>query len=138
MAEQRKVIRARTVFRASIIFNNRNSSIDCLVRNFSESGAKIIVDELITFPQQFELHIPQKGRTFTALVIWRIGKEVGVGFVNEMVNQTAIPTGPGAGHGLPVGAGIADKMRELERENAKLKKLVADLQQQMARYQDCG
>ncbi len=58
MAEQRKVIRARTVFRASIIFNNRNSSIDCLVRNFSESGAKIIVDELITFPQQFELHIP--------------------------------------------------------------------------------
>jgi len=51
MAEQRKMIRARTVFRASIIFNNRNSSIDCLVRNFSESGAKIIVDELITFPQ---------------------------------------------------------------------------------------
>ena len=72
------------------------------------------------------------------MVIWRIGKEVGVGFVNEMVNQTAIPIGAGAGNGLPAGAGIADKMRELERENAKLKKLVADLQQQMARYQDCG
>ena len=132
------MIRARTVFRASIIFNNRNSSIDCLVRNFSESGAKIIVDQLITFPQQFELHISQKGRTYTAQVIWRIGKEVGVGFVNEMVNQTAIPIGAGTGHGLPVGTGIADKMRVLERENAKLKKLVADLQQQMARYQDCG
>ena len=133
MTEQRKVLRARMVFRASIIFNNHNSSIDCLVRNFSEAGAKIIVDEYMTFPQQFELHIPQKGRSFTALVIWRSGKEVGVEFVNEMVNKTAIPTGANAGAG-----DLAGQLRELERENAKLKKLVAELQNQVVRNREAG
>ncbi|MDP4594788.1 MAG: PilZ domain-containing protein [Beijerinckiaceae bacterium] len=129
MDEQRKVMRARTVYRGSIVFNNNNSTIDCLVRNFSELGAKIIVDESITFPQQFQLLVPQKGRTFTAMVIWRAGQEVGVEFQDEKVN----------GRTLPVGSGdIGDQMRVLEKENAKLKKLVADLQMQVNRSQQAG
>ena len=129
MSEQRKVTRSRTVFRGSIIFNNGNSSVNCLVRNFSETGAKIIVGELIAFPQQFELHIPQKGRTYLALIKWRNGEETGVEFVNELVNDRAIPIGAGD---------LADQLRALEKENAKLKRLVADLQLQVARSQEAG
>lgn len=129
MAEQRKANRSRTVFRGSIIFNNQNSSIDCMVRNFAETGAKLIVGDVIAIPQQFQLHIPQKGRNYTAHVIWRRGDETGVEFKNEIVNKSVIPAGSGD---------LGDQMRALEQENAKLKRLVADLQMQISRNQEAG
>lgn len=128
MSELRKGARARTVLRATIIFNNRNSSIDCTVRNFSDTGAKIIIDETIAVPQQFELHVPQKGRSFAAKVVWRRGNEIGLEFENELINKNA----------LPVGHDLADRLRELERENAALKKKCADLQNQLNRYMECA
>ena len=126
MADLRRANRARTVLRATIIFNNRNSSIDCVVRNIADLGAKIIVDETIAIPQQFELKVPQKGRSFTAKVIWRTGNEIGVVFENELVNNNA----------LPVGHDLAERLRELERENAALKKKCTDLQSQLNRYME--
>ena len=129
MTEQRKVTRARTVYRGSIIFNSQNSTIDCLVRNFSEVGAKIIVGETLSFPQKFELNVPQKGRSYNAMVIWRAGEEVGIAFQSEIVNKTAIPLESGD---------LGEQLRELEKENAKLKLLVADLKVQVERNREAG
>ncbi|MGE3245840.1 MAG: PilZ domain-containing protein [Beijerinckiaceae bacterium] len=128
MSEKRKELRSRTVLRASIIFNHRNSTLDCLVRNFADHGAKIILDPSIAIPQQFELNVPQKGRSFTAKVIWRHGEEIGVEFANEVVNSRV----------LPVGEDLAAQLRELERENAKLKKKCAELQAQVNRNMECA
>jgi len=124
MVENRKVERKRTVLRGTIIFNNRNSTVDCLVRNFATIGAKLAVDDLIGLPEMFELHIPQKGRSFMARIVWRAGNEVGVEFRDEAANKSSGQAGDGS----------ADRLRELERENAVLRKQVADLQQQLERY----
>lgn len=126
--EQRRAVRSRTVLRGSIIYNNRNSTIECLVRNFGETGAKIIVDEAMSFPQNFELYIAQKGITYLAKVVWRNGNETGVQFVNEVVNNNLID----------VGGDMSVHLRDLERENAVLKKKVADLQNQLTRYFETG
>lgn len=124
VSEQRGAVRSRTVLRGMIIYNNRNSTIECLVRNFGETGAKIIIDEAMSFPQNFELAIAQKGLSYMAKVVWRNGNETGVEFVNEVVNQNLVQ----------VGNDMAGHLRELERENAALKKKVADLQNQLTRY----
>lgn len=126
MDEQRKSGRTRTVLRATIIFNNRNSSIDCVVRNFSDVGAKIVIDESIGIPQQFELSVPQKGRSYLAKVVWRTRGETGIEFANELVGDQLIP----------VGHDLASQLRELKRENAALKKKCADLQNQINRYME--
>lgn len=122
--EQRTAVRSRTVLRGSIIYNNRNSTIECLVRNFGDTGAKIIIDETMSFPQNFELYIAQKGLTYMAKVVWRHGNETGVKFINEVVNNNLVE----------VGDNMAVHLRDLERENAALKKKVADLQNQLNRY----
>ncbi len=37
--EHRKVHRARTFFKGQIVLNNRNATLDCLVRNLSDAEA---------------------------------------------------------------------------------------------------
>ncbi len=126
MDEHRKTGRSRTVLRATIIFNNRNSSLDCMIRNFSDVGAKILIDDTIAIPQQFELQVPQKGRSFASKVIWRSNGEIGIEFANELVG----------GQQVPVGHDLADQLRELKRENAALKKKCAELENQIKRHME--
>lgn len=127
MAEPRKRQRVRTMLGAQIIFNNRNSTIDCQVRNMTDDGAKIIVDSQLTFPQRFEFHVPQKGRTFQAKVIWRQENETGLEFIPDV----AIGAGEGATR-------LAAKLKELESENAILRRRVIDLKAQLDRYMEMG
>jgi len=129
MAEPRKRQRVRTMLGAQIIFNNRNSTIDCQVRNMTDDGAKIIIDSHMTFPQRFEFHVPQKGRSYQAKVIWRQDNETGVEFIPEVI--TAASTADGA-------TGMAAKLKELESENAILRKRVIDLKAQLERYTESG
>lgn len=128
MTEHRRATRTRAVLRASIIFNNRNSSIDCMIRNLSNTGAKITIDDTIAIPQQFELMILQKGQSFNAKVVWRHLGEAGVEFMNEIVNKNAVP----------IGHDLSDRLRDLERENAALKKKLADVSGQLARSLECA
>ena len=78
MQDRRTTVRARSFLGGKIIFNNRNSSLDCLVRNVSAQGARLIVSEALVVPEEFELVIPQKGRSYRALLKWRSATECGV------------------------------------------------------------
>jgi hypothetical protein len=80
MEERRKVPRNRTFLDGQIAFNNRNSTVDCFVRNCSGEGAKIVLAETLLLPREFDLLIPGKSETRLARLVWARGAQVGVMF----------------------------------------------------------
>jgi hypothetical protein len=83
MAERRKSDRARTFFGGMIAFNKRNSTMDCRVRDFSSTGARVHLTNTAVIPGQFDLTIARKERSFRARKVWRSVDEAGVTFLGE-------------------------------------------------------
>lgn len=75
--------RARTFLKGVVYFNNRSTSIDCTIRDLSDTGAKIEFASLVTVPDLIELHIPQKQRTYPARVMRRETYEIGISFEDQ-------------------------------------------------------
>jgi len=116
MVEKRKATRSRTLLGGVIAFNNRASTMDCQVRNFSAGGAKVIFTNTAVVPDQFDLQIARKERSFRARMVWRAPNEAGVAFLNEYNNND-----------VPVPLELARQLRECEAEKAALRKRVAQL-----------
>ncbi|MDE2579354.1 MAG: PilZ domain-containing protein [Hyphomicrobiales bacterium] len=72
--------RQRTLMQAQARFNRGASTIDCTVRNISSTGARLELPNAAVLPPDFELHIPHKGRTFMAHIVWREKSSAGVRF----------------------------------------------------------
>ncbi|UHC19091.1 PilZ domain-containing protein [Methylobacterium currus] len=113
MSELRRETRLRTFLKGRIVFNNGNSSMDCLVRDISASGARLMLSQTATLPDGFDLVIPAKDRTHKATLRWRKADSVGVTFAEEAVRP---PSAPDA-----TPAVLLARIRELEAENASLR-----------------
>lgn len=59
-SERRVAPRMRTLKRARVLFNNRFSTIDCIVRNVSHTGALLTVDTAVHLPKEFEIAIGEE------------------------------------------------------------------------------
>jgi hypothetical protein len=66
-----------------IVFNNRGSTIDCTVRDLSETGARISFPEAHQIPPEVELEIPKTGQWFRAKVVRSFGHSHGLRFIND-------------------------------------------------------
>jgi len=115
MAEKRKAARSRTLLGGVIAFNNRASTMDCQVRNLSAGGAKVTLTNAVVVPDQFDLEIARKERSFRARMVWRAPNEAGVVFLNEYDQD------------VPVPLEWARRLRECEAEKAALRKRIAQL-----------
>ena len=87
-----------------IYFNNRRNAVDCLIRDISPYGARLIFSDAVTTPDVLDLYIPQKEQTLRVHVIWRHGQEVGVAFaqaaqVDRRPSRTSRATSPSASRG---------------------------------------
>jgi hypothetical protein len=71
----------RTYLGAQVAYNSRRSLLDCLVRNMSQNGAKLVFSIAALIPSEFELLIPQRGGSRLARIVWRNPKEAGVTFL---------------------------------------------------------
>ena len=80
MSERRIAQRQKSFLRGCIYYNNRRSATDCLIRDISPTGARLIFSDTVTVPDMVDLYIPQKEQMLRAQVQWRHGDEVGVGF----------------------------------------------------------
>jgi hypothetical protein len=78
--ERRRVARQKSFLRGMVYFNNRRSVADCLIRDISPFGARLMFADTVTTPDLLDLYIPQREQTLRAQVIWRIGRDVGVAF----------------------------------------------------------
>lgn len=106
MTEARQAERMKSLLRAQAIFNKGSSTIDCLVKNISTDGARLTIDEHLTIPVEFDLDVPQRGRTFRVRVIWRGEGAMGVMFLKPEAEDDARHV---------------TQLKQLERENAMLK-----------------
>ena len=64
---------------ARIVFDGGRSKVDCIIRNLSESGAKLEVASVKSIPNSFDLIAPGH-RPQACHVVWRALKEMGVQF----------------------------------------------------------
>jgi hypothetical protein len=120
MDNRRNSARNRSFIRGRIQFNNGQASFDCLVRDLSQTGARLAVTGSAPLPDVFELILPSRDARFRAQVRWRHADEIGVAFLSA-------DTAPGAGPR----ADPVSRLAELEAENAKLRKLVDQLRAEL-------
>ncbi len=85
--ERRATPRARCLFGGFIAFNQRKTTMDCLVRNLSPEGALLTFPAGALAPERFELQVAQLGRPVQARVLWRKGERYGVSFSAPMTKR---------------------------------------------------
>lgn len=115
MVERRITPRQKTFLRGKLYFNNRLNVVDCLVRDISESGVKLVFSEAVTTPDEVELFIPQKEQTFFIKIAWRNGAEVGAEFLQAAQGKLAETDE------------LARRLARLEGEIAGLKRIIKKL-----------
>ncbi len=119
-SDRRASDRVRSFLRAQIIFNNRMSTIDCIVKNISPTGARVALNETLALPTEFDIYIPQRGRSHHARLVWRDTDSIGIDFINAPA--AAAPSLPE----MPA-LGGETRIRELEVQNAELKARIRQL-----------
>ena len=112
--ERRQNARARVIYSGVIAYNDRSSTVDCVVRNFSEDGVKVEFDNTALLPDEIDLLIARKGRSFNAKIVWRGETEAGLAFRS-------------AGENRPIPLDWARRLRASESEQRKLRGRIAQL-----------
>ena len=125
MAERRRTQRQKSFLRGCVYFNKRRNALDCLIRDLSEHGARIIFSENVSVPDQVDLYIPQKEQTVRARVQWRHGDEIGLAFPD------AVRAADGTSDGE-----LALRVAQLESEIAGLRRLVKKIKAEIETGED--
>jgi hypothetical protein len=81
--ERRASSRARRLFGAKIVFNSNSSVIDCVLRDLSPQGARLLVPSTNGIPDQFDLQINRNGVCHPSKVAWRVSDQLGVAFLDH-------------------------------------------------------
>ena len=115
--EPKAAIRQRTFLKGTVYYDNRRASIECVVRDLSDSGARLTFDHPATVPDNIELFIQQKQQTLRACVRRREPYEIGIAFEIERSLEPRRASD----------AGLQQRIETLEAEIKALKRLVAKL-----------
>jgi hypothetical protein len=78
--DKRKWERRRIFLRGFVRFPQNNNTVDCIVRDISERGAKLRFKRATSIPDGFELHIPSKGQIVQSRLAWVDNCEAGISF----------------------------------------------------------
>jgi hypothetical protein len=95
MDQRRSNKRYPTRLGGRIIFGEPGSSVTCLVRDVSDSGARLAVIEPVDIPPVFELRIPARRLAAQVRVMWVHEGEYGVMFTGRVPETPiALPEEP--------------------------------------------
>jgi hypothetical protein len=72
--------RQRRLKAAQIIFNDNSSIMDCQIRDWSDTGAKLKCGQSHAVPKQFSLLLKAEWLLYPAELRWRRGEDVGIKF----------------------------------------------------------
>ena len=89
MQDRRQGVRDRVFMGGVAEINETGSTMDCVVRNFSDGGACLEVESSAELPDQMRVTIARKGRSYLARMIWRQANRVGLAF-KTMVTDTPV------------------------------------------------
>lgn len=80
--EKRLTPRRNTAISAAVVFDHGRTQLGCIIRNLSDTGAKLEVASVKGIPQSFDL-IAQGHRPEHCRVVWRALREMGVEFIRR-------------------------------------------------------
>jgi PAS domain-containing protein len=83
MMERRKAQRSRSLRGGKILFNNKQSVITCTVRNLSDGGANLHVQNTQGVPAFFDLLIEGEPAHRACDVVWKAQNRIGVAFCSS-------------------------------------------------------
>jgi hypothetical protein len=112
---RRRTERNKTYLGARIIFNHRSSTMDCLMRNMNAAGARLVLTNTASLPDEFDVQVPRLERTLQARAVWRRQNEMGVSFVSRETGSNIVPLD------------LAVRLRKLESEKTALQGRVVQL-----------
>jgi hypothetical protein len=84
MDERRSAKRWCTILAARITFSGQSQPIECVVRNLSDTGARLYFADTSLLPSEFELEIPSRGLKARSRLMWSRGANQGVMFLEEV------------------------------------------------------
>jgi PilZ domain len=116
--DKRKSDRQRLFLRGFIRTPPNNATTDCIVRDVSQTGAKLRFRCPPQITELFELHVPAKGQIVQSKVIWIDDCEVGISFDPLLAFDTPSSSADG----------LSLRMARLENEITGLKKMLKRLQ----------
>jgi uncharacterized small protein (DUF1192 family) len=128
MGERRVSRRQKSFLHGQVFVSRKQGALSCLIRDFSETGARLIFSDTVALPGVFDLYIPQQDRTLRAHVRWRRRDEIGLRFV-------AAEPAPAAALGPDE---TAQRIAALEAEIATLRALVRRLRRDQTRSGDAA
>jgi len=111
-------LRARTFLKGVVYYDNRRVSIECTVRDLSDTGARIAFSNLVAVPDEIELDIPQKQTTFLARVRRRNQSEIGVSFEDRRADEPR----------RAIDGEMAERVAKIENELAAMKRLLKKIE----------
>jgi PilZ domain len=88
-SESRIAKRQKVLKSAKIIFNRNQSVVDCTVRDFSATGAKLLTPNAGMVPEEVRLLLTQDNTIRDARVVWRKSDMLGVHFVSDAIRAPA-------------------------------------------------
>jgi hypothetical protein len=89
MQDRRHSARDRVLLGGVAEVNGNGSTMDCVVRNFSESGACVEIESAARLPDQMRVTIARKGRAYLGRMIWRQANRVGLAFMTMISDAPA-------------------------------------------------
>ena len=117
VSENRQSVRQKSFLRCVVYFDNSPCAIDCMVRDISDTGARIkFSNPPARVADVLELQIPLKGQKHTCKIAWRRDDEIGVLFADMGASS----------HRDNVS--ISERMTQLEAEIAALKQIIKRMQ----------
>ena len=114
---QQPALRARTFLKGIVYYDNRHVSIECTIRDLSDTGARLVFSTQVTVPDAVELHIPQKHVTLPARVRRRELYEIGVSFEDQRSSEPRRTTD----------GDLAERVTKIESEIAAMSRLLKQL-----------
>src|SRR3984957_12522258 len=98
MQERRRSIRDTKNLRSRIYFNNGRDSLPCLILDASYEGARIVVADSISVPDEIELYIPGRDRIARGRLRGRQDDTIGLA-LSELAGHIPPPRhGPPSAH----------------------------------------
>jgi hypothetical protein len=78
MLDRRQEQRRRSLLGAELSFNHPQTQYDCVIRNFSASGALLVFADPTLLPTDFDVQVAHWKEAFRARLVWRRAEQVGV------------------------------------------------------------
>ena len=113
MLNRRQSVRDKVLYRGVAEINERDSTMDCVVRDISEQGACVEFDQTVKLPEQMNLTVAGKGRSYLARLVWRQANKIGLAF-RIMTSDTPFSS-------------LDDRLRKSEIKKRQLQRRIDEL-----------